>query len=221
MFNYKGLAVERFCHDSFMVTDGKVNLYFDPFKLLNANPKADYIFVSHEHFDHFSMDDIHKIIKDSTVLFMNEMTHKELDSLLDNKVVIIAPGNSMDFKDFHIEGVPAYNINKFKEPGKVYHPKEDNKLGFIVTFNGIKIYHMGDTDNIPEIDNLTSKNIDLLFIPVSGTYVMTPLEAIGAAEKIGASISIPMHYGTIVGDKTQAEYFKEGCKKKGLSSVII
>jgi L-ascorbate metabolism protein UlaG (beta-lactamase superfamily) len=71
------------------------------------------------------------------------------------------------------------------------------------------------------MDNLASKNIDLLFIPVSGTYVMTPAEAIGAAEKIKAAVSVPMHYGTIVGDKKQAEDFKEGCIKRGLNSVII
>ncbi len=221
MFDYKGLQITRFCHDSFRVSDGKTNIYFDPFKLSGGEPKADYIFISHEHFDHFSPDDIHKILKDSTILFMNEMTNDEIESLYDNKMVVISPGDSIDFKDLHIEGVPAYNINKFREPGKVYHPKEDKKLGFIVTFNGIKVYHTGDTDHIPEMDNLASKNIDLLFIPVSGTYVMTPSEAIEAAAKIKAKISIPMHYGTIIGDKKQAEEFKSGLLKNGLDAEII
>ena len=221
MFHYKGLEITRFCHDSFLVSNGKINIYFDPFKLHGDEPKADYIFISHEHFDHFSPDDIHKIIKDSTVLFINEMTNDEIDGLYDNKIVIIRPGDSIDFKDLHIKGVPAYNINKFREPGKVYHPKEDKKLGFIVTFNDVKIYHTGDTDHIPEMDNLASENIDLLFIPVSGTYVMTPAEAIGAALKIKADTSIPMHYGTIVGEKKQAEEFKEGVQKEGLKSEIV
>ncbi len=221
MFNYKGLEIKRFCHDSFLVSDGKINIYFDPFKLHGDKPKADYIFISHEHFDHFSPDDIHKVIKDSTVLFMNKMTYEEIKSLYNNKIVVIRPGDSIDFKDLHIKGVPAYNINKFREPGKVYHPKEDKKLGFIVTFNGIKIYHTGDTDYIPEMDNLALENIDLLFIPVSGTYVMTPAEAIEAASKIKADTSIPMHYGTIVGEKKQAEKFKEGVQKKGLKSEIV
>jgi L-ascorbate metabolism protein UlaG (beta-lactamase superfamily) len=221
MFNYKGLEIKRSCHDSFLVGNGKINIYFDPFKLHGDEPKADYIFISHEHFDHFSPDDIHKVIKDSTVLFMNEMTNDEIGGLYDNKIVIIRPGDSIDFKDLHIKGVPAYNINKFREPGKVYHPKEDKKLGFIITFNGVKIYHTGDTDHIPEMDNLSSENIDLLFIPVSGTYVMTPAEAIEAALKIKADTSIPMHYGTIVGEKKQAEEFKEGVQKKGLKSEIV
>ncbi len=221
MYNYKGLEIKRFCHDSFLVSDGKINIYFDPFKLHGDEPKADYIFVSHEHFDHFSPDDIHKIIKDSTVLFMNEMTSEEIDGLYDNKIVIVNPGDSIDYKDLHIKGVPAYNINKFREPGKVYHPKEDKKLGFIVTLKGVKIYHTGDTDHIPEMDSLASEKIDLLFIPVSGTYVMTPSEAIDAALQIKSDISIPMHYGTIVGEKKQAEEFMSGIQKKGLKSEII
>ncbi len=221
MFNYKGLDIKRFSHDCFLVTDGKVNIYFDPFKLNGDEPKADYIFISHEHYDHFSIDDIHKIIKDTTVLFMNKTTHKEMDSLLNNKVIIIEPSGEVDFNGMHIEGVPAYNINKFREPGKVYHAKEDKKLGFIVTFNGVKIYHMGDTDYILEMDNLISKNIDILFIPVSGTYVMTVTEALNAADKIKAGISIPMHYGAICGDKKQADDFKEGCKKRGLNVAVI
>ncbi len=221
MFKYKSLEIKRFCHDSFLVSDGKVNIYFDPFKLHGGEPKADYIFISHEHFDHFSPDDIHKIIRDSTILFMNEMTKGEIEGLYNNKMVIIKPGDSIDYKDLHIKGVPAYNINKFREPDKVYHPKEDNKLGFIVTFQGVKMYHTGDTDHIPEMDALPSEKIDLLFIPVSGTYVMTPSEAVEAALKIKADISIPMHYGTIVGEKKQAEEFKEGVQKKGLKSEII
>lgn len=221
MFNYKGLEIKRFCHDSFLVSDGKTNMYFDPFKLHGDEPKADYIFVSHEHFDHFSPDDIHKILKDSTVLFMNEMTNEEIDGLYDNKIVVINPGDSIDFKGLHIKGVPAYNINKFREPGKVYHPKEDRKLGFIVTFSGVKIYHTGDTDFIPEMNNLASEKIDLMFIPVSGTYVMTPDEAIEAALAIKADTSIPMHYGTIVGEKKQADEFAEKVRKKGLKSEII
>lgn len=103
----------------------------------------------------------------------------------------------------------------------MYHPKEDKKLGFIVVFNGVKIYHTGDTDYIPEMDALAAKNIDLLLIPVSGTYVMTPHEAVEAASKIKASVSIPMHYGTIVGEKKQAEDFKEGLEKIGLSAEIV
>lgn len=221
MYNYKGLSIDHIGHDCFLVSDGKINIYFDPLKIQNDAPKADYIFVSHEHFDHFSFDDIRKILKDSTILFMNQMTNEELDDMIDNKVVIMSPGDSIEYNGIKIDAVPAYNINKFREPGKVYHPKEDKKLGFIVAFKGVKMYHTGDTDLIPEMTNLKSKNIDLLFIPVSGTYVMTPSEAIEAAAVINAAVSIPMHYGIIVGERKQAEEFYKGCQKNGLESVIL
>lgn len=221
MYNYKGLEIKRFCHDSFLVTNKKNYIYFDPFKITPNEPKADYIFISHEHFDHFSPDDLIKIIKDSTILFMNQKTYEEIESLYDNKIIVMSPGDVENIDGLKVEAVPAYNINKFREAGKVYHPKEDKKLGFIVTFDDIKIYHTGDTDYIPEMDVLSAKKIDLLLIPVSGTYVMTPDEAVEAASKIKASISIPMHYGTIVGEKKQAEYFKEGLEKRGLAAEII
>ncbi len=221
MYNYRGLEITKFSHDCFLIRDGKTNIYFDPFKLHGNEPKADYIFITHEHFDHCSNDDIHKILKNSTVLIMNEMTKAELNGTIKNKIVSISPGESADIDAIHVKAVPAYNINKFREPGRVYHPKEDKKLGFIVTVKGVKIYHTGDTDHIPEMDNLSGEKIDILFIPVSGTYVMTHEEAIEAALKINASVSIPMHYGAIVGEKKQAEDFKEGCKKKGLKSEIL
>lgn len=221
MYNYKDISLQRIAHDCFLVTDGKVNIYFDPFKIKEELPKADYIFVSHEHFDHFSLEDINKIIKSSTVLFMNEMTHKELGSKLKNKVVVVKPMEVLDYDGLHIEGFPAYNINKFREPGKVFHPEEDKKLGFIVTINSVKIYHAGDSDHIPEMDGLASRNIDILLIPISGTYVMTPEEAVDAAVHINPAVSIPMHYGAIVGDISQAEDFKAALEKKGLKSVII
>jgi L-ascorbate metabolism protein UlaG (beta-lactamase superfamily) len=221
MYNYKGISLKRIAHDCFLVTDGEVNIYFDPFKIKEELPKADYIFVTHEHFDHFSLEDINKIIKSSTVLFMNEMTHKELGSKLKNKVVMVKPMEVLDYNSLHIEGFPAYNINKFREPGKVFHPKEDKKLGFIITINGVKIYHVGDSDHIPEMDQLKSKNIDILLIPISGTYVMTPQEAATSAKSINAAVSIPMHYGVIVGDGTQAEDFKAALEKDGLKSVVI
>ena len=221
MYNYKGLEIKRFCHDSFLVKDKNTSIYFDPFKLHGDEPKADYIFISHEHFDHYSPDDIIKIVKDSTVMFMNKTTYKEIDSLYGNKMIVMSPGDTADVDGLHVEAVHAYNINKFREPGKVYHPKEDKKLGYIVTFNGVKIYHTGDTDNIPEMGGLSSKNIDILMIPVSGTYVMTPEEAVEAAgkKKVGGFNS--MQYGAIDGDKKQAEEFKEGCSRHGLAAEIV
>lgn len=221
MYIYKDITVKRIAHDCFLISNGKINLYFDPFRIEENLPKADYILITHEHFDHFSIDDIRKIIKESTVLFMNEMTEKALGNQLANKVVTVNPGDSIDYDEIHIKGVPAYNINKFREHGIVYHPKEDKKLGFIVLINNVKIYHVGDSDNIPEMKNLKDENIDILLIPVSGTYVMTPKEALDATLTINPKVAIPMHYGAIVGSETDAQDFAEAVKNKGLDAVLI
>lgn len=221
MYTYKDITIKRIAHDCFLVSNSKINLYFDPFKIGEVLPKADYIFITHEHFDHFSIDDIRKIIKESTVLFMNEMTEKALGDQLSNKVVAINPGDSIDYDGIHIKGVPAYNVNKFRERDIVYHPKEDKKLGFIVLIDNVKIYHVGDSDNIPEMKNLKDENIDILLIPVSGTYVMTPKEALDATLVINPKVAIPMHYGAIVGSEADAQDFVEAVRKKGLDAVLI
>jgi len=97
-------------------------------------------------------------------------------------------------------------LNKFREPGKPFHPKEDGKIGFILSVKGVRIYHAGDTDPIPEMKNFKT---DIALLPVSGTYVMTPEEAGEAARMIKPKLAIPMHYGTIVGSENDAERFKQ------------
>ena len=97
-------------------------------------------------------------------------------------------------------------MNKFREPGKVFHPKEDGKLGFVLAVKGVRIYHAGDTDHIPEMKNIRA---DIAFLPVSGTYVMTAQEAAEAAASINPKMAITMHFGEVVGSETDAESFKK------------
>jgi len=98
-----------------------------------------------------------------------------------------------------ITAVPAYNI------GKPFHPKANGWLGFVVEIDGVRVYHAGDTDFIPEMKHL---QIDVALLPVSGTYVMTADEAIQAARTIKPRVVIPMHYGTVVGAVSDAERVK-------------
>jgi L-ascorbate metabolism protein UlaG (beta-lactamase superfamily) len=103
--------------------------------------------------------------------------------------------------------VPAYNIDKINpDTKKPFHPKEDNKIGFIITINNTTFYHTGDSDNISEMSDIKP---DVLFVPVSGTYVMTASEAASAVQKIKPKLAIPMHYGTIVGSEDDAKTFKK------------
>lgn len=180
---------------------GEKTIYIDPFKI-NENEPADIIIVTHEHFDHLSPEDINKIKTDNTKI----VTTADCTEKLNGNVNAICAGESISIDGIKIEAVPAYNTNK------QFHPKPKGWIGVIVTANGKRIYHAGDTDNIPEMSNL--KNIDVALLPVSGTYVMTAEEAADAANKIMPKIAVPMHYGSIVGTKADAEKFKKLCKCK-------
>ena len=84
-------------------------------------------------------------------------------------------------------------------------------LSFVVTLDGVRYYHAGDTDFIPEMEHL---KVDIAFLPVSGTYVMTADEAVNAAKAIKPKIAIPMHYGAIVGSEDDAKKFQKALEGK-------
>ena len=187
-------------HAGFKIKGDKT-VYIDPFKINDKEP-ADIIIVTHEHFDHLSPEDIKKIQTGKTVI----ITTPDCYSKVSGNVKTISPGKSIEVDGIKIEAVPAYNTNKH------FHPKSNGWIGVIVTVNDKRIYHAGDTDNIPEMANL--KNIDIALLPVSGTYVMTADEAADAANRIMPNVAVPMHYGAIVGTRADAEKFKRLCKCK-------
>jgi L-ascorbate metabolism protein UlaG (beta-lactamase superfamily) len=205
MFDYRGVKLTWLGHDGFRIEDGKV-VYMDPFKIGSGGPKADIVLVSHEHSDHCSVEDLRKIVTPATVIVAHSQSKSELSRLNVKEIKIVKPGDRISIGDVAIEAVPAYNINKFREPGRVFHPKEDGKVGYIVTMNGVRIYHAGDTDHIPEMKSVQT---DIALLPVSGTYVMTAQEAAEAAGVINPKIAIPMHYAAIVGSAKDAETFQK------------
>jgi len=208
MFEYRGVKLSWLGHDGFRIQNGKV-IYIDPFKIGDRGPKADIVLVSHEHFDHLSIEDLKKIVTPNTVVVAHAQSAGELSKLKVRETKIVKPGDKVTIGEIMIQAVPAYNLNKGPEPGKVFHPKEDGKLGFVVTVKGIRIYHAADSDHIPEMKGL---NPDVALLPVSGTYVMTPQEAAEAAASVNPKIAIPMHYDAIVGTKNDAEAFRKLAK---------
>ncbi len=205
MFDYHGVKLSWLGHDGFRIQNGEV-VYIDPFKIEAGGPKADIVLISHEHFDHCNVEDLNKIVTPETVIVAHSQSKNELSKLKVKEIKIVKPGDKIKVGGLAIEAVPAYNVNKFREPGKVFHPKEDGKVGYLVTVNGLRIYHAGDTDHIPEMKNI---HTDIALLPVSGTYVMTAKEAAEAAGSINPKIVIPMHYGAIVGSSADAESFKK------------
>jgi L-ascorbate metabolism protein UlaG (beta-lactamase superfamily) len=122
-------------------------------------------------------------------------------------VRIVTPGERLEVDGIAIHAVPAYNTSKFRSPGNPFHPKADGKVGFVIELGGLRVYHAGDTDVIPEMAALGS--VDVALVPVSGTYVMTAAEAGTACNAIRPTLAIPMHYGSIVGTAADAEAFKK------------
>lgn len=183
-------------HDSFRLTGEKI-VYVDPWKLAADTPKADLVLVTHEHRDHFSPEDIAKIATPATSIVAPQSVAAQ--SKL--RITMVKPGDRVTVNGLALEIVPAYNLNK------KFHPKEAGHVGYIVTLNGKRIYHAGDTDLIPE---MTQIKCDIALLPVSGKYVMTAREAAEAAHTLNPALAIPMHWGDadVVGTRTDAEEFK-------------
>ncbi|MCF7835083.1 MBL fold metallo-hydrolase [Candidatus Gracilibacteria bacterium] len=204
MYNYKNISIQRLGHDGFLVLYKGKNICIDPFEI-KENFEADYLFLTHNHKDHTSLNDINKIIKSDTIVICPPICEENIKDI-PNKKIFINPNENLTLDDFSLKTLPAYNTNKFRSPGIQYHPKESGFLGYILDFDGTKIYHAGDTDIIPEMENIYP---DIALLPVSGVYAMTAQEAVQAIELIKPKIAIPMHYDSIVGTIEDAKYFEK------------
>lgn len=187
-------------HDSFRIDGDGIVIYIDPYKIAGG-PKADLILITHDHKDHASPEDVAKIQQSDTVIIAASAAAEKFSG----QIQTVKPGDKLNIKGIPVEAVPAYNINKFRSPGVPFHPPESNYVGYIVTVKGVRIYHAGDTDAIPE---MKSVHCDVALLPVSGIYVMTAEEAASAAAMIHTKLAIPMHVGKGIGSLGDAERFK-------------
>jgi L-ascorbate metabolism protein UlaG (beta-lactamase superfamily) len=188
-------------HASIRISSTAGTIYVDPWKLKSSKP-ADIILITHEHYDHFSKDDVAKISTKVTVV----VTNPTVAAQLTGDVKTVRPGDTVTVKGVKIQAVAAYNVDKFKSPGVPFHPKADNKLGFIIEVDGTRIYIAGDTDQIPEMANIKT---DIAILPVSGKYTMTAAEAAQTLRVLKPKFAIPVHYGDIAGSIADAEQFKK------------
>jgi L-ascorbate metabolism protein UlaG (beta-lactamase superfamily) len=192
-------------HDSFRIEAEGLIIYIDPYRLPSKDlPKADLILITHHHGDHCSPEDVARIQTDKTVI----VTVAEAATKLTGQVIQVKPNETVQVKGVTVQAVPAYNTNKFRSPGNPFHPAHLNLVGFVLTLEGLRVYHAGDSDHIPE---MAQTHADIALLPVSGTYVMTVEEAAQAAADIRPQIAIPMHVGADIGSLDMAEKFKSLC----------
>ena len=178
--------------------DGKV-IYFDPFKIEERKNDADYIFITHSHYDHYSEEDIKKVMNDNTKFIVTSDLESKVKALgvIDDNVLVVYPNEEHNIDDISFETVPAYNTNKS------YHKKSYNWVGYVVNLDGVKYYIVGDSDVTDELKKVTC---DVIFIPVGGTYTMTDVEAANAVNEMKPKYAIPVHYGE-VGSVENAQNF--------------
>jgi L-ascorbate metabolism protein UlaG (beta-lactamase superfamily) len=210
--------IEWFGHASFSFVDTNGNriYYVDPYELsFSPLQKANLIFITHAHPDHFSQSDIDKIIKQATVIIAPPDILAKID-LPGGRKLTVEPNKSYEIKGFKFSTIPAYN----NHPEKLqFHPKANHWVGYIFELGGKKVYHAGDTDFIDEMKDLTNLNLDIAMLPIGGHYTMDEKEAAQAANTIGAKITIPMHYRRNVGERYPE--VEENFKKLVTNSRVV
>ena len=186
-------------HNSIVINN---KIYFDPYKIDANYNNAEIVFITHSHYDHFSVEDIKKVKTDKTLFVCPNEVKFELIKLgvNSNNILIVHPNHSYEFGGYNFRTTPAYNINSN------FHPKINDWVGYVVNINGSDVAVLGDTDAVDELKEL---KCDELFIPVGGTYTMTSDEAAKLTNIIEPKVAYPTHYGVAVGTRADAENFKE------------
>ncbi len=177
-------------HGTLMLTFGSMVIHVDPVSDMAdyANlPKADIILVTHEHFDHFEPQTIEMLRKDGTAVVGTESCTQKI-----NNCLVMKNGDVKTIQGLTIEAMPAYNTIHMRAPGNPFHPRGVGN-GYVITFNDKKVYIAGDTENIPEMKELTG--IDVAFLPMNLPYTMTPEMVADAARAFRPKVLYPYHFG--------------------------
>lgn len=181
----------HFFPSSFQIRSGEKVIYIDPIEIANAE-KADYIFITHAHPDHLSISTIKRLARPETVFICPKGVAKKL-SKLSNRKIVVKPGDRVELDGLSCEAIAEYNTRRVFLWIKA-HPRSSQNTAYILTLdNGLRLYHAGDTDYIPEMAEI--KDIDVAMIPIGGdNLTMTVEEAAALTNEIKPSIVIPMHY---------------------------
>jgi len=184
-------------HASWKLKAGGKTIYIDPYEG-DYDEKADIILASHSHTDHCEPSKVKEATGDDTVVIAPADCAEKIGA----PVKSLKPGEKAEFGEVTVKAVEAYNVKRFRSPGVPFHPKGLG-VGYIVKAEGKKVYHVGDSDYIPEMNEL--KDIDVLLIPSGGTYTMDAEDAAEATVAINPKIAVPVH----IWDTDPGEYKKK------------
>ena len=205
--------VQVLCHSGILINKGKA-IYIDPFRIKNNYNDADIIMITHDHYDHYSEEDIEKVRKEDTIIVVPVELEKKAINIGFKKenIIVVESNHQYNIEQIKIQTIPAYNIDK------PFHQKENNWVGYIIELEGISYYVPGDTDITEENKKV---RCDVAFVPVGGTYTMNSKEAAELVNEIKPKIAIPIHYGEVVGTKEDAIDFVRRVNKDIKCEILM
>ena len=186
------MKIELLEHASIRLSDDMV-IYIDPYDIKEKLNDADYIFITHDHYDHYDTESIDNISKEDTKIILPKCLEKRKHDLL------VEPNNHYKIDNISFDTIPSYNTDK------QYHPKEKEYVGYNILLNDCYYYIMGDTDRTPEADKVKT---DVCFVPIGGTFTMNAEEAADYINYLKPKKTVPIHYGKIIGEKSLGTKFK-------------
>ena len=198
--------IDVFINNSIRIRDRIGTIYIDPYEMQEEPHDADYIFITHDHYDHFSVEDILKVVKESTILIVPEKMEGKIRGISGKmrKFITVKPGMFYEADGLEFDTVPAYNTLK------PFHVKSAGWVGYILRLDGKLVYIAGDTDVTKEAKAV---KCDIALVPIGGTYTMNAKQAAGLINDIRPEVAIPVHYGSVIGSKADEGVFIQNVKE--------
>ena len=192
--------IEVFTQNSIRIMSDCGTIYVDPFRMKEEPHDADYVLITHSHYDHFSIEDIRKVVGKKTLLVVPEKMEDDAGELRPDvkDIVTVKPGIYKEINGLELETVPAYNTIK------PFHPKRAEWVGYILRLDGKRIYIAGDTGATKEARQV---KCDIALLPIGGTFTMDAKKAADLTNLIRPEYAIPVHYGSSVGKKSDGQTF--------------
>jgi L-ascorbate metabolism protein UlaG (beta-lactamase superfamily) len=210
-------------HSCFELIEGDTRVLVDPF--LSDNPSAavgadavdpTHIFLTHGDFDHYG--DIEEIAKRTGAQVVaaseiaGELTEAGLENVADPNI-----GGTVTFDWGWVKLTPAWHTSVTPK-GQVNVP-----AGLLINIGGKTVYHLGDTALFSDLKLVAGRGdqIDVALMCIGGHYTMDRIDAVTAAEFVGARTVIPCHYNTFPPIETDPEAFKADVESQTSSKVQI